>query len=177
MSDSKVNKQPMNQRGWLFDGSLRGISLQRANLFEEYFSNANLSGINFTEAILQGSDWLGASAKGAIFNRAEMANIRMDTIDAEGATFDYADITGGFITGNLRYASFRYAKLQESILSGDWRNTILEEANLTGAKLVDMDLRGANLNKATLQNVFLKKIISDETTILPDGSRGPLTET
>ncbi len=83
-------------------------------------------------------------------------------------------------SGDLRLATLREADLSRTDLSGaDLSGANLRGADLRGANLSGANLSGANLNGANLRGVGnltedqLADALSDETTTLPDGSKGP----
>ncbi len=162
-----INK--LRDTGWLFDGSLRGSSFQGANLYEVYIENADITDVDFTGARMHGANLNEAQAQRAIFRDADLVYVRMDEIDAAGATFDRANIRGGYITGNLKFASFQSSVMEEIIIAGDWQHTLLNNAILRNANLLGVNLSGADLSGANLQNATLRNITFDEETILPNG--------
>jgi hypothetical protein len=90
---------------WLFDGSLKGASLRKANL----------AGCNMKEAKLDGADFTGANLKNASFREASM----------ELVTLSGANLEGAFLRG---------AKLYQAGVSGAiLKNAILTSADLEGA--------------------------------------------
>jgi len=87
---------------WLFDGSLKGISLRRANL----------AGCNLKGAVLDGADFTGANLKTASFREASM----------EAVILSGANLEGAFLRG---------AKLHQAVISGAiLKNAILTSADL-----------------------------------------------
>ncbi|MCG2784920.1 MAG: pentapeptide repeat-containing protein [Anaerolineae bacterium] len=87
---------------WLFDGSLKGVSLRKANL----------AGCNLKGAVLDSADFTGANLKNASFRDASM----------ETAILSGANLEGAFLRG---------AKLHQAIISGAiLKNAILISADL-----------------------------------------------
>ena len=87
---------------WLFDGSLKGVSLIRANL----------AGCNLKGAVLDGANFTGANLKTASFRDASM----------EGVILSGANLEGAFLRG---------AKLHQAVMSGAiLKNAILVSADL-----------------------------------------------
>jgi uncharacterized protein YjbI with pentapeptide repeats len=126
----------------LRNADLRGASLQRARLVGSAMQGANLSGADLTGADvrgyataavftaldgadLSGADLSGANLSGAGLERANLREVRMN-----------ADT-------NLSYASLIEADLTRARAAG----VSLFQAIVTGARFVDADLRGADLNR------------------------------
>ena len=103
-----------------------------------------------------------------------------------GAKVDHCDFThavlrgGTFARGELIQCLFRHANLRQCdftdarLLGGDFGLAVLEGARFGGAVLKMADFRGANLAGAReLTSDQLMGSITDGTTVLPNGKRGP----
>ncbi len=109
-----------------------------------------------------------------------------DKIDLSGLNLSGLQLVGVFMSNailldadlqkaNLRGAKLRGADLQGANLWGaDLRGTDLRGADLRGADLWGTDLRGAKLLDAQFSPGTLTRALTNKTTVLPDGSRGPV---
>ena len=147
--------------------NLRGRDLRFARLDRTDLRQADLTGSDLDGASLAGADlrgaWLGcanlnlladdrraakcASARGANFVKARLAEARMAGADLRGARLDEAQLEG---------AQMRQAAMSGASLAGAW----LDRADLTGAWLqgasfVRASLQGADLSGARLQTADL----------------------
>jgi uncharacterized protein YjbI with pentapeptide repeats len=87
--------EELRVRGWLKDGSLRGIGLCQAQLKNADLMEADLMNIDFHQANLDYTDLSKARLNGAKLNRASL----------QGANFDSADLTyADLYKTNLRAA-------------------------------------------------------------------------
>ena len=117
---------------WLYDGSLEYSSL----------SNANLDGLDFSDANL---------------HRASLSNANLI-----GTGFDSAILTQvSFRNANACGTNFRLANLQKADFEG---------ANLSYANFELADLQGVDLTNANLKGASFLFTEFDTRTILPDGS-------
>jgi hypothetical protein len=75
-----------------------------------------------------------------------------------------------FHNASLADCDFRNAK----VLGGDFNHAVLAGARFGSAQLKMADFRGANLRGAReLTSDQLLQVLTDQTTILPNGSNGP----
>lgn len=87
--------EELRVRGWLGDGSLRGIALCQAQLQGADLMKANLSSVDFHQAHLEYSDLSMADLRGTKLTRANL----------HGANFSQADLTrADLYKANLRDA-------------------------------------------------------------------------
>jgi uncharacterized protein YjbI with pentapeptide repeats len=97
--DNKVVLQAVEElrvRGWLGDGSLRGVALCQAQLQGCDLMGANMSTIDLHQAQLTWADLSNANLMGAKLTRANLS----------GANFSKADLTGADLyKANLRGAN------------------------------------------------------------------------
>lgn len=75
--------EELRVRGWLNDGSLRGVALCQAQLQSANLMEADLCNADFHQASLDFADLRNAKLNAAKFNRASL----------QGANFDGADLT------------------------------------------------------------------------------------
>ena len=184
--------QELNNRGWLTDGSLKGVYLGRtnlqgahlvdadleaadlrdANLQGAYLTNANLEAVKLTAANLQSADLSNANLRAAYMftanlREAYLRGAKLMTADLwkanlEGAYLQKADLTG---------ADLSRSQLQTADLTGaTLRGAHLEEVSFGQANLTQANLQAANLTNANLQEANLTGATFDAQTILPDGS-------
>ncbi|MBN2385691.1 MAG: pentapeptide repeat-containing protein [Anaerolineales bacterium] len=79
--------EELRVRGWLSDGSLRGIALCQAQLQDADLMEADLSSIDFHQANLDYADLSKARLNGAKLNRASLQGVNFDATD-----LTYADL-------------------------------------------------------------------------------------
>lgn len=79
--------EELRVRGWLSDGSLRGIALCQSQLQNADLMEADLGNIDFHQANLDHADLSKARLNGAKFNRASLQGVNFD-----GADLTYADL-------------------------------------------------------------------------------------
>jgi hypothetical protein len=95
----------------------------------------------------------------------ELDNLDIPRLCLAHSNLDGVSLVGAKLTGaTLLDASFRGANLT---------NADLRSANLTAARLDGAILRGANLTGATLDDACLTGVITDHTTVWPDGFSPP----
>jgi len=88
-----------------------------------------------------------ARATNCVFDKADMANVRLPRADLSTNSFRGTNLTGAKLPKcDLAAADLTGAKL---------RNADLSEAHLVGANLSKADLRGANLTDADLKNATI----------------------
>ncbi len=87
--------EDLRARGWLSDGSLRGITLCKADLHDVDFMEADLTNADFHSANLECVDFSKSQLRASKFTRANLF----------GANFDKANLTNvDFYKANLRGA-------------------------------------------------------------------------
>ena len=164
---------------------LRFAKLDRTDLHQADMTGANLEGASLVGADLRGV-WLGcgdlgellltnsrgaarcASARGANFSKARLAEAKMAGIDLRGGKLEEAQLDGAQLAHALMSgASFANAKLDRADLTGAWLHganfllASLQGADLAGAKLLMSDftsaaMQGANLSLAGLEGAVLR---------------------
>ena len=106
---------------------------------------------NFSNTHLKACDFTKADLAGAKFTRADFGASQFDRTVLPDADFRHADLSGV-----------------------DFSRSDLSNAHFGGAKLFAADLRAANLTGAReLTAGQLTQARTDESTTLPNGSRGP----
>jgi uncharacterized protein YjbI with pentapeptide repeats len=130
--------------------NLKGASLRNANL-----NGASLNGANLNDALLHGAKLRNAILTCSILNEASRDPASLVCAKLRGTDLSYADLSGAHLSSadlsnaDLMFASLRHADLENANLSGVKFNSVfglmgLRGANLDGAKLYDVDLRGAD---------------------------------
>ncbi|MCA9735769.1 pentapeptide repeat-containing protein, partial [candidate division KSB1 bacterium] len=135
-------------------------------------SEADLTGLNFSDCNLSGLKLVRANLMGANLNNVNL----MEAVLTEANLRD-ADLKGAVISeANLGKADLRRAKLNNATLSevilcnANLSDSILNEAYLSGADLEGIclsnaDLKGANLEGTNLSNADLKSANLNNTSL------------
>lgn len=84
----------LRHRGWLYDGSLQGAILFRADLREANLNDADLRGANLAMADLRGADLWDANLQGANLGTADLRGARPGRADLRGALLYSATCKG-----------------------------------------------------------------------------------
>lgn len=114
-------------RGWLTNGKLRGVDLNRANLVRALLEGANLRDTRLYEA--------------------DLSDAKMRNANLERATLDAVNLRGADLSNaNMRQASLRNADLSGANL---YKANLLG-TNMTGAILRDSSLKEAVFNDSTI---------------------------
>ena len=82
--------EELRLRGWLSDGSLKGVDFSAANLRGLNFSGANILGAIFRGADLRDTDFSGADLRRCNFEMADLRGWRVAHALVEGADFTSA---------------------------------------------------------------------------------------
>ena len=157
---------------------LSGANLPGANLIEADLTGADLSGANLHKAMLADANLSKAKASGADLTDAHIGDATLDHADFSGT-----DLTGAYLgkpslyetnfTGaNLSAVSFSEAvlfstdfteaNLRGTDFTGEFRSSVLDHVNLTGADLTGADLLRVilwrtNLTRADLTEAQLSQ--------------------
>lgn len=99
----------LRQRGWLADGSLKGVSFSRANL-----AGADLSGADLKRTDFSGANLSSANLQQATFYKALLLGADLENADLAGA---YC-IEANFSSANLTNAQFKGAFLANAVFTG-----------------------------------------------------------
>lgn len=153
---------------------LEKSSFQQARLFRCNFSGACLTAANLYHVRAQMVRFFGLQGLGAAFHAAVLTDCDFAQANLAGARFSQADLSRSqFTSAQLRESDFRGARLS----GASFANAEFAGARLGGANLMAADFRHANLNGAReLTSEQLSKARTDDTTILPNGSRGPFVK-
>jgi len=135
----------LRSRGWLYNGSLKGVNLINANLQRATLNDANL----------QGADLEGANLQQAILHGAKLQEANLSAASLQKALLWDAKLQRAFLA---------WARLQGADLEG---------ANFQQANLHDAKLQGANLYGAKLQGANLKWAKYNNATTWPEGFTPP----
>jgi uncharacterized protein YjbI with pentapeptide repeats len=93
--DNKLVLQAVEElrvRGWLNDGTLRGIALCQAQLQGADLTQANLSSVDFHQARLERADLSQANLRGAKLVRANLQGANLSHASLAGADLYKADL-------------------------------------------------------------------------------------
>jgi uncharacterized protein YjbI with pentapeptide repeats len=175
--------------------SLRGRDLRFARLDRVDLRRADLTGANLDGASLAGADLRGArlrcaedgpsqpsddrrkaqcaSARGADFSAARLADASLSGADLRGAKFDDASLQGADLSRSLiSGARFERAGLQRAdlsaVLSQQGASFVLanlQGANLAGARLQAADFSGASLTGINLSLAYLPGAVLREADL------------
>lgn len=150
---SVLGRNPISNR----QVDLRGAWLKEADLSGLHFEHARLEGGDLQKANLNGAHLKGAILKGVVAERA-----RLRVADLEGANLERSILVGADLVGaNLQTANLNGADLEMALLFGaNLERAKLIQTNLKGAflwnvRLVGAHLIGQKLKKASLQGANL----------------------
>jgi len=110
------------------------------------FSGQNIEFQDFSNQVLTGVEFRGASAKHTKFVNAQLQNCQFQKAD-----FRFADFTGADLTG----AAVELAPLDDAI----FRNAILVGAYIGDSMVDAADIEGADFTDAILPTAFLQKTL------------------
>ena len=141
----------LREKGWLFDGSLKQITLKNANLQEASLSNAdlqktnlqnaNLSHVNLQDANLQDANLFSANLQDANLSHVNFQNVDLTFANLKNANLSYA---------NLENALLSYTNLQGAIMTGTKLNRVkLGYRESEGIIRVTANFQNASYNLAT----------------------------
>ena len=155
-----------NRAGWRpSDEQIRNII---GGFYSDSLCNANLSGVDLSEAALAGIDLSGAMLAGADLSGANLYQANL-----AGADLSHADLTAANLSftnlsqANLTYATVREASLFLAILNGadltsaDFSEASLIIARMDNAQLVETNLRNSHANGVSFSNAQL--VLTDLT--------------
>jgi uncharacterized protein YjbI with pentapeptide repeats len=154
------------------------------NLSGQAFPKADLTGVELSQAKLNGTNFANANLKLAILRDVDLSDANLTQANLQQAAIYGAKLLGTNLTGanlsnaKLIYANFKGASLQRANLSNanlqsaELSQVDLSGANLTGADLSLADLTGANLRSAIVTGANLEgaKLTG---AMMPDGSIHP----
>jgi hypothetical protein len=129
---------------WVATLSLAAHDLTGANL-----RGADVSHVDFSDAILNRVDLSYARGAKAHFNNSQLQGAALEDAQLRGASFDGAQLQGAaLMDAQLQGASLYHAQL---------RGASLERGQLQGASLYHAQLQGASLDQAELQGTSLER--------------------
>jgi hypothetical protein len=115
--------EELRAHGWLTDGSLRGKSLEFANLEEADLSYADLRDTNLTRANLRGASLRDATLSGAKLTKTDLRDVDIALVDLRGLDFSYCNLAGARLVGVTVDETTEFS-------IGKWNNQ-MEDAQLT----------------------------------------------
>jgi uncharacterized protein YjbI with pentapeptide repeats len=147
----------------LQDADLTGVQLFsgiRVPLRPAKLLNAALPGVDLTRADLRLAVLAGSDLEGAIMSEIDGKSVHLEQSNLTGATLFEADLGGAWLArAQLTGANIRRARLSQANLEGSnlgntscefSDTTILNDADLSKAKLMNADLTGATFVRASL---------------------------
>ena len=163
--------------------SWRAVSFQGATLIAACFITPGMDSCDFSKSDITAAQFIRARAdEDTRFVCGQRTGRELQQLPPQVLRFHAGRLSAqrdsmqGDLSGSqFDHAVFRHADLREAQLGG----VILYRADLTGARfagamLLAADLRGADLSGAhELTAHQLTQARTDDTTILPNGSRGP----
>lgn len=161
----------------LTKGDIEGVDLARGSMVGTHIRNGeklqNLQAPHLNAESLNAPqvDFSGSTLFGANLSRATIFRAKFGEAGENGPRTDlrYAHLT----FANAYGANFSNARMFGANLHGaNLGNANLRNADLRGANLEGADLRGADLTGARISDDALALARIDNTTILPDGSKG-----
>ncbi|MFN6518774.1 MAG: pentapeptide repeat-containing protein [Nostoc sp. CreGUA01] len=142
---------------YLGDANLTGVDFSDANLSRSYLGDANLTGVNFSRANLSAANLgdanlSGANLSGANLSGADLSSANLSGANLSGANLNRADLSHADLSSaNLTHANLSSADLNRADLSSaDLNRADLSSAILFGVNLSDANLTSSNLNHADL---------------------------
>lgn len=135
-----------------------GADMKEANLRGVDFWGANLDGAQLAFVHLEGADFRNAQLEGANLSFADLKGADLSLANLTGAKFSYANMQlTNFSEAQLAEAQFNGAKLQGANLAkAQLEGANLAAANLQGAQMTSTKLQGANLKEAKLEGTDLR---------------------
>lgn len=124
------------------NADLAGVNLSEANLQYADLTYGNLENTNLTDVNLDGADLTGANLRGANITGADLSSANLTDALLTKANLYSANLSGADLTGALLDKA--------NLRSADLRGVGFTEAHLTRADLHSADLRGADFSDADL---------------------------
>jgi uncharacterized protein YjbI with pentapeptide repeats len=139
--------------GWLRDGTLQGLFLNRANLEGADLNFSDLRGVHLDGTNLQNAQFIEANLEGAEIVFSNMIGAVFVKTNLQGAILGLKNTVGG---SNLNKADMREANLRTANLSRcSVQEALLEGADFSNASLIETDLQGSDLRRTNLQSTNL----------------------
>ncbi|MEM9685892.1 MAG: pentapeptide repeat-containing protein [Bacteroidota bacterium] len=140
------------------DFSQMNLEFSGANFNSFDFTGLVLGSVNFTGATLTDARFNGMNLSEANFNGATFTGVDLTNAILTGVNLDSSRFTDVTLTGaNLQNAYLRHIQLQGAL--------VLEQADLTGAKLQNTNLTEANLRRANLTDATLTNATLTEANL------------
>jgi hypothetical protein len=145
--------------------TVRNFPEGRANL-----CNANLTGVNLTNALLRHTNLAKSNLSGATLNSIDLSGTNLTEAKLQGTKLIGARLDGA----NLTKAMLRGAVLTRAVLWGaNLTEAGLLEVNLTAAQLDGADLTGSTYAPASPPDAYVKDIKGLPTVVFPkEGETG-----
>lgn len=166
--------------GFAANGSASHTSEKPKTLLRPVFAAAAaaalLGGFSYAAFRSELPAFLGRSLQVRFEDFGTEPGIRLSGRNLQFAVLAYCSLRGADLTGaQLEGASLAVSDLASADLRGAYlRDASLFSARLQNARLDGADLRGANLRCASgLNDTQLSAALTDESTVLPNGSQGP----
>ncbi|WP_131745057.1 pentapeptide repeat-containing protein [Frankia sp. Cppng1_Ct_nod] len=176
----------------LREAKLMGANLRRAKLTGANLAGANLSGADFHDADLRDADLTRVSATPSDFTRANLTGAALVSAELIGASFRDADLTAtdlteaNFCTADMDNAVMRRAAAPRVDFTGAnlsgvcLADAVLRGGSLALARLVDMDLSGADISGcrvygSTVWKTRLTGTMQQDLVITPADEESALT--
>jgi uncharacterized protein YjbI with pentapeptide repeats len=153
----------------LYKATMNGVSAVGADLTGSNIVETSLSDADFSEAVLERTNFVTVVAQRASFQQAKLANVRIvSDSDFDGASFFGADMRGSNLRGtrlvgaDLRQAQIDGCDLSECELSGAQLDlatavdTLFIRTNLAGASMTNVNAMNGILQKANLEGTDLR---------------------
>lgn len=137
----------------LYDSTLDGANLSKADLSYTDLRNSSLAGANFEKAAMIRSSIEGSKAPKAIFDRIEGYRTNFSGVTAPGASFASAEVQrADFSKSDLTGANFAKAELGRAVFT----ETVITGVNFTYANLARAQLASARFEgPINFQNAFM----------------------
>ena len=131
----------LRERGWLMDGSLKGMNFSGADLSTADLNHARLENVDFSGASLFSADLSFANLRGeSNFHQVDLRSASLEDTLMDGALLTEAKLSSAQMIGT---------RLQAAVLS---------DADFSGALMIGADLRGAFLNRTTFGGTLLRSV-------------------
>jgi uncharacterized protein YjbI with pentapeptide repeats/beta-lactamase regulating signal transducer with metallopeptidase domain len=127
--------------------NLTGSNFDDADLHGARFDHSNLSGTNFNDANLRNASFVGANLTGCNLQDADLAGARFDGARLAGCSVDVSSLAPGQVQYFLR--SCTGCDFADANLSG----LNLRGVEVTGADMADAKLRNTDLSHALFRGV------------------------
>jgi len=108
----------LSDKGYLYDGTTSGASLQLANLPGVNFDYADMRRTNFNNAIISGSSLVNSNFSDANLTGSILTNSILKNADLSGTVLQNANLEGADLSSAILYgADLRDAKLDSAVIT------------------------------------------------------------